>query len=394
MLSEIAYGSLGYIAGCLLGLIPGMHINNIVPLVTSMQLNPILASIFLVSSLVTYNFFGFLRMSITSMPTEETVLGIHPVRRMILRGLGTEAMRLYAFGSLVSSFFFLTFLPAIIFLLDFIYYTTKPITPFILILIVLLLILRERKLKKIALAAIIFLASGLLGVYSFVLNLNNPFLHLLSGMFGIGFVASNLSTPKLPKQTTPLKLILPFKSKIKATLLGFLSSFTMALIPSVSSSQATMLSNLLTKADEKEFIVSLGAVVNFDVLFSLTSLYLLNKSRNGVIEGVKSILTLDAKTYIAFLLLVSLISFLAYLTLTSTSKKLFKLLSGRNLKPLYVASIVFIVALSLYFDGLLGLSVLLPSAYLGYITAKKEVSNVHLLGCLNLVTILLLLGVL
>ena len=39
------------------------------------------------------------------MPTEETVLGMHPVRKMILKGLGTEAMRLYAFGSLLAFMF-------------------------------------------------------------------------------------------------------------------------------------------------------------------------------------------------------------------------------------------------------------------------------------------------
>ena len=110
----ILYTFIGVSLGTVTGLIPGIHVNTMIPFFYI--LNPSFETcIVIVALMVTHTFLDFIPSTLLGIPDETTALTVLPAHRMLLEGRGLEAIKLTAVGSLGSMLVsFLIFYPVYI----------------------------------------------------------------------------------------------------------------------------------------------------------------------------------------------------------------------------------------------------------------------------------------
>lgn len=396
MLEYLLSACLGLFLGIAFGIIPGLHLNLLVPIFITFSSNPLLTAIIIITSTISFNFFEFIRTTFLSIPTESTVLGLYPSHKMVLKGKGLLAVKLFASGCLMSIIFLSILFPLFIFIIPKIYYNIKPLIPFILMFLSIYFILLEDDWKKWIIASFAFIGAGLLGVMTIQLELTNPFLPLLSGLFGLSIIVGALGSKKqkIPKQSDPKKLGISKIKMMKAALISSFSAILLSLIPSLSPSQATLASQGFYKKSQKEFLVSIGGISTADVLFSLFALYTISKARSGTIEVIKSVFTVTQTHLVLFIGLALITGIVSYLLVIFIAKRVNIIIETIGRWWIYLVILGLIVALTFMFDTWKGLIILFLSTSLGYLVMRKDIRKVHLLGCLNLVTILFFLRIL
>ncbi|MEM7821789.1 MAG: tripartite tricarboxylate transporter permease, partial [Candidatus Aenigmatarchaeota archaeon] len=96
ILETILFSLLGVLIGIPLGLLPGMHINNILPLILSFSF--LFASynltVLIVSIAITQIFISFIPSIFLGAPDENTALSVLPGHRLLFEGKGYEAIKL------------------------------------------------------------------------------------------------------------------------------------------------------------------------------------------------------------------------------------------------------------------------------------------------------------
>ncbi len=170
LLASAVFTLIGVVFGIATGLIPGLHVNNIALAAIALQgslislalllfgwANPtgeeilLIVSMLIIGNVVTHTFLDFIPSVFLGAPEGDTALSVLPGHRMLLKGLGYEAVKLSAFGSLMSVFLAL----CMIFPLRFImgsplhaYEKLQPVIFYILLIVVTMLVLTERGEKR------------------------------------------------------------------------------------------------------------------------------------------------------------------------------------------------------------------------------------------------------
>ena len=188
ILQILIFTLIGILAGVFTGIIPGIHINLISTLILSVSpfllthFNVYSLIVFIISMSITHSFLDSIPSIFLGAPDSAQALGVLPGHRYLLQGKGLEALKLTLIGSLgaiiLSSLIFIFILPFI----HFIYPLIKDYIGYILIVVVLFMLLREK--NKLT-AIFIFLLSGFFGLVVFNFNMQNPLFPMLSGIFGI-----------------------------------------------------------------------------------------------------------------------------------------------------------------------------------------------------------------
>jgi len=283
---------LGILAGTITGLIPGIHINLIAIILlgfstTLLQItSPITLIIFITSMAITHTFIDYIPSIFLGAPDEDTALSILPGHKLLLQGRAFYAIIFTLYGSLTALLVILFFTPIFLYLLPIIYPYVIRIMPIILILVSIYLIFQEKQKNKIILAIIIFILAGFLGFASLNLNINQPLLPLLTGLFG----ASNLlisvnNKTQIPAQTIkPIKQIrLRKKSILKSSFAAIISAPFTAFLPGLGASQAAVIGKQVTNIqDQREFLFLLGAINTIVMGLSFIALYSINKTRTYI----------------------------------------------------------------------------------------------------------------
>ncbi len=219
----------GVLIGSITGLIPGVHINLVAFFLLSslafLHISPIALAVFIVSMSICHTFIDFIPSIFLGAPDEDSVLSVLPGHEMLIKGEGYKAVILTLYGSVAGIFLILLFTPLFIFFLPQVYESARIIMPFILIIASLFLFYFEKNNRLLAL--IIFFLAGFLGIASLNLNLKEPLLPLLTGLFG----ASSLITSISKKQKIPEQRISRLK-EIKITKSSFFKPIFASLIAS------------------------------------------------------------------------------------------------------------------------------------------------------------------
>ena len=170
----------GIFAGTVTGLIPGIHINLVGILIISLSattlgfLDPIYFIVFITATAITHTFVDFIPSIFLGCPDTDTELSILPGHELLKKGRGYEAVLLTCYGSLAAVFLLIIIVIPSIIIIPKIYDFVKLLTPYLLILVSVILISLERKKFKALLA---FFLAGLLGLTVFIcfslLNLKN-----------------------------------------------------------------------------------------------------------------------------------------------------------------------------------------------------------------------------
>jgi len=211
--------------------------------------------------------------------------------------------------------------------------------------------------------------------------IREPLFPMLAGLFGIStLLISANSIKRIPEQRFDGFV---YFGSLKTHLKGAVSSALMAVLPALGSAQATILAQLMSKKrSAEEFLTIVGGINTVSVLFVLTTLFLINKSRTGVIQVMQQFLTLDFYSYLILLAAsFAAVGFAVVLTLVLGkyfANKIWKI-KYRKLSMLILGFVVVLVA---FFSGLQGLFLLSIATAVGLIAPSVGIKRIHAMGCL------------
>jgi len=389
---------LGILAGIVTGLIPGIHINLVSLLVVSLSvylLNifslPSLG-VFIIAMAITHTFLDILPAIFLGAPDADTALGVLPGHRLLLQGMGYEAIKLTVIGSLFGLIIALFLFPLFIIIVPNIYENIQPFIGWILLVIVVYMILIEKGLDKKFWALVVFSLAGILGIIDLTMpNLQQPLFPMLSGLFGVSMLIVSLSNKvEIPKQRITDTIKIPKFENLRALIAGTFSGSFVSFFPGLGPAQAAILgSNIMGKLSTFSFLILIGSINTVNMVVSLVSLYTINKARNGAVLAIREILTsIDLSTLILFLATILFVGGIATFLALFLTRFFIKLVEKVNYQYLGLSVILLITLMVFYFSSWLGLLILIVSTGIGIIPNIVNVKRSHSMGCLMLPVIL------
>ncbi|MEM5874368.1 MAG: tripartite tricarboxylate transporter permease [Candidatus Aenigmatarchaeota archaeon] len=386
----------GIIVGCVAGLLPGLHTNNLLPIVFSLSLLGGENGVIFISSMVASQLiFNFLIATFFGAADDEAnSLASLPSHRLLIKGEGMKSVVSLIYGSLLGFLFSIVLLVIFFNYIKPIYTYSRSIIVFVIIFVVSYLILLEREIGKIFKSFLIFIISGIFGIL--VLNgLNIPeeskLLPCFTGLFGISSLLTSIYTKtKLQKQKTDFNLGLNKINILKASFAGSIAGFLVGLLPGIGVAQGIILvSSFFKISNPVGFLLVQGSVASSDNIFSTAAVYLIGNPRSGASVYLERIVD---KLEIKHLFLV-LFSFGISLALSSffvfkLSPLVFKLIEKIDYKTVNISVISFLVFIVFIFSGFIGLYLLFIATLIGFLNIKFNVNRSFSMGFLILPTIL------
>ena len=405
----------GFALGILSGLTPGLHLNNfaamllaISPQLLAMGLSPFQMACIILAASISQTFFDAIPAIFLGAPDSETALTVLPGQRLMLEGRGIEAVRLSALGSAGSVLFAILLIIPLSWIVSSYYdYLTKYVG--ILLLAIALMMIRSERgpwiegqgswvhWKYKAVAALLFITSGLLGIFAFDHeNLHSSplglepqvLLPLLSGIFGASSLLLSLSTEtEIPEQKES-EIKLSSSALAKAIFSGGLGGSVVAWIPGVSPSVAAITARLGATPSPEEFLVSIAGVNTANALFSLVALYVIDKPRSGAAAAIQELMDLDQSILAQMIIIVVIVAAASYLACIGAARLAGRAISRLNYRLLCLGVLVFLVAMTYAFTGLFGLFIFFLSTVVGLIAPVAGIHRTHAMGVLMLPLIL------
>ena len=376
-------------AGTFTGLIPGIHINLIGAFLISLSatfffsVDSLYLVVFISSMAITHTFIDFIPSIFLGCPDTDTELSILPGHELLKQGQGYEAIILTAYGSLAAIIILILISFPSIILISKTYDFIKDFIPYLLILVSLILILMERK-KHLAL--VVFLLTGFLGLFILNMNIKEPLLPLLTGLFGSSMLIMSIKN----KTIIPKQLITKIKPRIGKPLLGALiASPLCSFLPGLGSGQAAIIGNLISRSDRKGFLTLLGATNTLVMGFSFISLYIISKTRTGAAVAIQKIIgVLSWKILLLILEVVAISGMISFFLTIILAKFFSEKLHKINYTKLSFITLGILGMIVLFVSGLLGLLILIISTLTGIYCISLKVRRTNMMGCLLLPTIL------
>ena len=384
---------IGMLAGTFTGLVPGIHINLVGAALISgtfsilAGINPIYLVVFIVAMSITHVFLDFIPAIFLGAPEDGTELSVLPGHEMLKKGQGFQAVYLASVGCLYGLFIFLLLIFPLYFASLFIKNLPGTIIAVGLIMVSLNMIFLEKK-KFIAL--FIFLLTGTLGFIVFGMELKEPLLPLLTGLFGSASLFFSIKQKtKIKRQKTGEKMKIEKKRALfSSAIFSPLSLF----LPALSSGQIAIIGNQFAKADRKQFLFMLGTITMLTMCLSFLGLFLISKTRTGSAAAIKSLIgVLDWKIFILIVFVILVSGFLSFFIVNFLSKKFLIVLEKINYSKASVVTIIVIAIVTFLVSGFLGLIVLIISTLTGIYCISSGVKRTNMIGCLILPTIILYL---
>lgn len=395
MIIEIIFSiAVGIFLGIITGLTPGIHINLVAAILLALSINlsdkiPVYyLAVSILSMSMTHIFLDSIPSIFLGAPDTDQILTVLPGHRLLLKGMGYQAVAIISLGALSAIVLAFILSPFTIWFIKIAFEFIKPYIGIVLILASIALIIRENHSKFWAF--ITFSLSGVLGLAAFNIdNLNEPLFPMLSGLFGISTLILSISQKiTIPAQFKVFPKI-SFKEIAKLTPLATVASSLFSFLPGLGSAQATILASSITKKLTTENFLFLNGGINaVNMLTSVLSLYAIDKARNGSIVVMSKLVELTKEKLIIFLIISLVVSIAAFFLSLFLASIFTKFIPKVNYKWLCISIIIFVSALAFYFSGLIGIFVLLTSTLLGLIPTLKNIGKNHLMGCLLLPIIL------
>ncbi|MEI7719577.1 MAG: tripartite tricarboxylate transporter permease, partial [archaeon] len=243
--------------------------------------------------------------------------------------------------------------------------------------------------ENIKLAIFISILAGFLGIASLNLNLNQPLLPLLTGLFGTsGLIFSVNQKASIPTQEDYIEKP-KIKTLFKPTIVSLLVSPLCSFLPGLGSSQATAISSkIFGEIERKQFLLMNGTINMVVSILSIITLIIINKSRTGsaaAIAQIGTIATQELLIILASVLIVGLVSFFITIKL---SKALATKINRINYPLVSKILIMFLTLAVLLISGHIGIIVLATSTCLGLAVQYFGIKKGLLMFCLLIPTIL------
>ena len=391
MLGLITALFLGILSGTFTGLIPGIHINliaiSILSLSSRINLPITTLLIFITSMAITHTFLDFIPSIFLGAPDEDTGLGILPGHEFLLKGEGHKAVKLTLLGSTIAIISLVIITPIFITTMPKIYPFIQRMMAFFLIWISIFLIYNEKKSKIKAI--LIFILAGFLGFASLNINVNQPLLPLLTGLFGTSTIIHSIKSKTIiPKQKIE-KLRINKKELIKPTLATILVSPICSFFPGLGASQATIIGSEITgETNQEQFLILLGSINTLVMSISFVTLFLFQKSRTGAAFAISQITQLSTTNLYTILATIFLSAIISIPLALIISKTIAKHIHKIPYVKISVTILIFLIAIITYFSGLLGLIILIVSTLLGLTAIEFQTRRSFLMSAILIPTII------
>ncbi len=387
---------LGTISGTITGLVPGLHVNLVNVLLLSLSpflLNyttPIILAIYIVSMAITHTFLNVLPAVYLGAPDSEgKILSVLPGHRMLLQGKGYEAVTLTVLGSFLAIIIGIALTPLLLKFLPALYSSIKNYIGYLLVIISIYMIFRERKKFW---AFFIFMLAGIFGIGVLNLDLKEPLFPLLSSLFGIaGLLISLKDNVKIPQQLIT-KIEIPKKEVVKAmSSAGIVGTFV-SLMPGLGPAQAAIIGSQIIKLTDKGFLILVGSLETLGMVTSFIAITSINKARNGAVVVISRLMETITQKDLVLFLAVALVSGLIATFLSLKFARIFSsLITKINYQKLCIAIIVLIVGMAFWLSSYIGLLTLVIGSFIGMLPSLVGIGKNHLMGCLLLPVILFFL---
>ncbi|MBI3027346.1 tripartite tricarboxylate transporter permease [Candidatus Woesearchaeota archaeon] len=383
---------LGVLSGVITGLTPGLHINLVALILFSLSpillgyTNVLAVASFIIAMSITHTFTDFISATYLGAPADDTALAVLPAHRMLLQGMGHEAVKLTVIGSLLCLILTIMLSPLLIITVPLIFSYLKDYIGWILFAVVVFMILREENMNKRFWAFVVVALSGILGLIVFnIPNLKDPLLPMLSGLFGVSVLLLSLTQKTvLPIQRTTEMIKIKTKNMFKALGSGIFSGSIVSIFPGLGPAQAAVVaSQLVGKIDAFSYLILVGGINTVSMIISLVTLFTIEKARNGSIIVVQQLIgIIDTSTLIMFFAVVLASGGIATFLTLHASKVFSSAINNINYQVLMIFIILFIGAIVLYFSGLVGFLILIIATFIGLIPNIAEVSRSSSMACL------------
>ena len=390
---------LGCLMGVVTGLTPGLHINLVSLILLSISpillgyTNVLAVASFIIAMSITHTFTDFISATYLGAPSDDTAMAVMPAHRLLLQGMGHEAIRLATIGSLLCLIVTVALSPILIFIVPIIFNSLKNYVGWLLLALVIFMILREENLNKKFWAFGIVILSGVLGITVLGMpNLKDPLLPMLSGLFGVSVLLLSLAQKvKLPPQKVTEHVKVGMKDKIKSIGSGVFSGSLVSIFPGLGPAQAAVLaSQIVGEINTFSYLIMVGGINTVSMILSLITLFTIEKARNGSIIVVQQLLkNIDMNTLILFLSVALIAGGVATFLTMYISRIFSKIMNKVNYSLLSIAIIIFVCFMVFYFSGLIGLLILAVATAIGLLPNIVNVSRSNSMACLLIPIILL-----
>jgi putative membrane protein len=341
-------------------------------------------AVFIVAMAITHTFLDFIPSVFLGAPDSENALAVLPGHRLLLQGKGYEAVKLSTIGCLFCLIIFLILSPLVIIGTPIVYKTLQNFIGWILIVVVIFMIAREKKLNKILWSSFVFIVSGALGLVVFnIYSLKEPLLPMLSGLFGISTLLLSVNEKvKIPKQKITDESSIDRKSLFKSIGAGTFSGSIISIFPGMGPAQAAILgSQIAGEIGNQGFILLVGGIGTVSMFMSLITLLSIEKARNGTIVVLSEIVqNFGIKEFILMAAVALFAAGIATFLSLWIAKIFSKIITKVNYPMLCVSIIVFVTLLVSYLTGAIGFVVLLTATAVGLIPAVLNIGRNHAMG--------------
>lgn len=431
---------LSTLAGCLMGvvsgLIPGLHSNNFAlllvtlsPLLIENGIPDIYIICMILANCITHTFHDIIPSIYLGVPNSDMVLAVLPGHQLLLDGRGPEAIRLSALGSAGSVIISIILLLPFGLLLYTIYPLIQNYIGWILLFIAILMIVTEKgeyvpgqgsltRYKYSFYAFLVFLLSGLLGIFAFgkenmansLFESDSPsiLLPLLSGLFGASQLIISLTTSSvIPPQRTSF-ISLPASRIIKAISSGSVAGSFVAWLPGVSSSVATLLAEQFSRIrgkqnsdqsatsddpldEAREFIISVSGVNTANAVFGLFVFFFIGRARNGAIVAISSFMepsAIDIPIILILLCVVILASIFSYYSTIKVGNTIHLFVEKIDYRKLNITVLTGLVMMVTVFTGMFGIMIFLMATSIGLLPSFMNIRKSNAMGVILLPVIL------
>ncbi|MGC8816380.1 MAG: tripartite tricarboxylate transporter permease [Candidatus Hadarchaeum sp.] len=398
MLETLAHVLAGVALGTLTGLIPGLHVNNLAPILIALSTGASAEMAALIVAMsITNAFISYIPATFLAAPEEGNELSVLPAHRLLLEGRGYQAIRLTTTGCLggvlLSAALALPLMPVI----GPIYAAIRPQMHWLLLAVAGIMIFLERSLRKIVWAAAIFLMSGLLGLFSLDTGLmpaDSSLLPLLSGLFGVSVLLPSIfNCSSLPEQHTEDEPV-NIKTGLKPVCAGAAAGILTGIVPSIGPSQGTVLAQLAVRSKgNEEFLISVSSVNVSKAVFSFVAIFAIGRARSGAAVAVEKIMDTGTITPLLIIGAVLLAGGIAANLQLQLGKLAARYIDRFPYRGLGITVMVFILALTIHCSGVMGILVLATATAIGILPAVSKVKRTHAMGVLMVPCILFFAGV-
>ena len=376
---------LGIIIGLIAGLFPGLHINFILIILSSIGLGSEDFSLFAISLFPSYIISTLIPSIFFAAPQSGNVTIMLPGQRLLKEGKGLLALK-----SAILSIIFCALICCVIFPFSTSFYFStffaiKDYLKYILLIFCAFLVFRSKNPLNYIL---FFVASGILGYCSFNIGLKEPFLPLFSGMFAIAALIDLSKNATIPNQDD---LASPNLDTIKFSFLGVLLGLLADFFPGISSSSqmATLLS-VFVPLNSLSYFSATSSITVSQAIFSLSTSAAIDKSRVGATAYLSQFIDIKQNLFllfVIFLLSLSISSLVVYLLRNKISQ-----IARIDFSVIKYVLIAYFICVTFVLDGVFGITVLTLSTALGLLCLRFETERTSLMGSIIIPTLMLLFG--